>query len=81
MQQGSHELVVVERPVEVNGEAVGDRAVANVEACVGEEVAGVGMGSGLGGVVVDGVGVDEGDGEALGGKLECQVDGRDQVAL
>ncbi|EXC31775.1 hypothetical protein L484_020599 [Morus notabilis] len=66
MQQSSHELVVVERSVELDGEAIGDGAVAYVKPGVGEEIV-AGVGLGLGGVVVDGVGADEGDGEALGG--------------
>lgn len=68
VQQGGHELVVVERAVELHGEAVGDGGVAYVEAGVaggGEDViVGVGFGFGSGGVVVDVLGVDEGDGEA-----------------
>ena len=68
VQQGGHELVVVERAVELHGEAVGDGGVAYVEARVaggGEDViVGVGFGFGSGGVVVDELGVDEGDGEA-----------------
>lgn len=44
MQQSSHELVVVERSVELDWEAIGDGAVAYVEPGVGEEiVAGVGF--------------------------------------
>jgi len=59
---------VVERAVELHGKAVGDGGVAYVEARVtggGEDViVGVGFGFGSGVVVVDVLGVDEGDGEA-----------------
>lgn len=36
---------------------------------------------GAGNVVVDGVSVEECDGEAAGSQLDCQVDGWDHVAL
>ena len=84
MQQGRHELVMVERPVEIDGQAIRNHVVANVEAGsfagFGEEVL-AGFRLVLGGVVVDGVSVDESDGEASFGMLDCQVDGRDHVAL
>ena len=64
VQQGGHELVVVERAVEIHGEAVGDGGVAYVKAGVAGRGEDVIVGFGPGGVVVDVLGVDEGDGEA-----------------
>ena len=61
---------MVKRAVKLEGEAVGDGGVAYVEARVtdgGEDVVVIGIGLGFRGVVelvVDGVGVDECDGEA-----------------
>lgn len=68
MQQRSHELVVVQRPVEPHGETVRNGGVPYVEAGFPDlsEDVGTNVGVSLGGLVVDGVGVDEGDGEALG---------------
>lgn len=84
VQQRPHELVVVQGPVEPNGEAVGDGAVVDVEAGLpyaGEDIAVHVGGVGVGGLVVDGVGVDERNGEATGGQVGGQVDGGDDVAL
>lgn len=69
MQQGGHELVVVEGVVKVEGKAVGHGGVVYVKArladCEEDVVAdGGSVGLGFGGLVVDGVGVGEGDGEA-----------------
>lgn len=69
MQQGSHELVVVERAVELHREAVGNGGVAYVKAGfvdARENVVPDVVGLCFGGLVVDGVSVDEGDGEASG---------------
>lgn len=77
VQQGGHELVVVEGAVKVEGKAAGHGGVVYVEARLadsGEDVVvanGGGVGLGFGGLVVDGVGVDEGDGEASW----CELDG------
>ena len=67
VQQGGHELVVVERAVELHGEAVGDGGVAYVKAGVAGRGEDVIVGFGPGGVVVDVLGDDEGDGEASWG--------------
>lgn len=67
MQQRSHELVMVEGPVELHGEAIGDCSVVYVKprglTYVGKGIA-AGVWLGFGGLVVDGVGVDKGDLEA-----------------
>lgn len=82
-----HELVVVERAVEGNGEAIAHELVAYIEAGgagVGEDVVaevGAGAAGGATGLVVDGFSIDEGDGEAPGGEFDGEVDGRDDVAL
>lgn len=64
---------MVEGPVELHGEAIWDRSVVYVEpgglTYVGKGIA-AGVWLGFGGLVVDGVGVDEGDLEATWGKLD-----------
>ena len=62
------ELVMVKRPVKLQREAVAHRGVTYVKvlgaASFGEDISGVTLASG-GDLVVDGVSVDESDGEAM----------------
>lgn len=84
MKEGGHELVVVEGAVEGQGKAVRQGGVADVEALLADGSEDVVRGIavvGAGDLVVDGVGVEEGDGEAPGGEIHGQVDGGDDVAL
>lgn len=84
MDEPLDELVVVERAVEAEGEAVGDGGVADVEAGVaraGEDVEAAVAGLGAGNAAVDGLGVDEGDCEAVGGELDGEGDEGVDVAL
>lgn len=79
-----HELVVVDGAVEGEGEAVADGSVADVEAGIsgaGEDIAAAGAGLGAGNAAVDGLGVEEGDGEAVGGELDGEGDEGVDVAL
>lgn len=83
MQQREHKLVVVERAVELNGKAIGDCGVVYVMpgfACRDKEVA-AGTRLGFRGLVVDELGVDEGDLEAARCELDGQFDGWDYMAL
>lgn len=83
MQQREHELVVVERAVELNGEAIGDCGVVYVMpgfACRHKEVA-AGTRLGFRGLVVDELGVDERDLEAARCELDGQFYGWDYMAL
>ena len=83
MQQRRHELVVVQRPVEPHRKPIGNRRVPNVQTRLprsGEDVIASGA-LGSGGLLVDGEGVNEGDGEASGGEVDGQMDGGDYVAL
>lgn len=83
MQQRGHELFVVERAVEPKGKPIGQGHVADVEARfadAGEDIR-AHFGRGLGHLLVDEVGVDEGDGEALRRKLEGKLNGWIDMAL
>lgn len=64
VQKGGHELVVVERPVELHRQAIAQGGVADVEARVADGGKDVGGRGGCGDLAVDEVGVDECDGEA-----------------
>ena len=68
VENAFEELVMVKRPVKIQGEAVAYRGVTYVKvsgaASFGENISAVTLASG-GDVVVDGVSVDEGDGEAV----------------
>lgn len=73
MEKPLHEPVMVQRPVEPNREPVAYRSVPDIEARVaspGEDIimAAVGFG-GVGDLLVDEMGVEEGDGEPGGGEL------------
>ena len=84
MENPLHELIVVEGTVEANGEAVGDGGVTDVETGVtstGEDILGGFVWLGFGDLLVNRLGVDEGDGEAIGGKLDGQVNEGDYMAL
>ncbi|KAK8490444.1 hypothetical protein V6N12_021170 [Hibiscus sabdariffa] len=84
MQQRRHELVVVQGPIEPEGETIGHGGVPYVEARfsdLGEDIGGAYLRVSFGGLVVHEMCVDEGDGETFGCKLDGQVNGRDDVAL
>lgn len=81
MQERSHELIVVDRPIPLRREAVGDGDVTDIEAGFADAGEDVGLAAVLGEVVVDGKGVDEGDDEAFLRQTAGEVDGGDNVAL
>ncbi|KAK8596506.1 hypothetical protein V6N13_001127 [Hibiscus sabdariffa] len=84
MQQRSHELVVVQGPIEPEGETVRHGGVPYVEARFsdpGEDVGRPNLRVSFGGLVVHEMCVDEGDGETFGCELDGQVNGWDDVAL
>ena len=68
VENAFEELVMVKRPVKLQREAVAHRGVTYVKvsggSSSGEDISGVTLASG-GDVVVDGVGVDESDGETM----------------
>lgn len=84
MEKALHELVVVEGSVEPKWKTVANSCVAYVKArftCLGKDVMGAVVGVGSGYLVMNEKSVDEGDGEAVGGKLDGQMNKRDYVAL
>lgn len=84
VENSLHELVVVEGTVEANRKAIADGGVTDVEARVsgtGKDIFWGIVRLGLGDLVVNRLGVDEGDGEAIRGKLDGQVDEGDDMAL
>ena len=68
VEKAFEELVMVKRPVKLQSEAVAHRGVSYVKvsggSSGGEDISGVTLASG-GDVVVDGIGVDESNGEAM----------------
>lgn len=83
MQQRPHKLVMVQRAIESQWKAVRHGCVPYVEPGVpyaGKQII-EGCGMGGGGLVVDGVCVDEGEGEATCREASGQVDGGDDMAL
>lgn len=83
MQKRRHKLVVVQRPVESNRQPVRHGSVPYVQSRLpygGEQIIS-GGGMATASLLVDGVGVDEGDGEATCGEVDGQMDGGDDVAL
>lgn len=68
MEEGGHELVVVQRPVKLDREAIADDLVMDVQPRLSgpDEDVVIDDGLGLGYFVVDGLGVDIGDGQSLG---------------
>lgn len=91
VQHALHELIVVQRPVEAQGEAVAHQLIPQVHprrrrgrpAHAGEDVAVVpaAVAEGARRLVVHGLRVDEGDGEAPRCKSQREVHRRDDVAL
>lgn len=84
VENSLHELVVVEGTVEANRKAIADGGVTDVEARVsgtGKDIFWGIVRLGLGDLVVNRLGVDERDGEAIRGKLDGQVDEGDDMAL
>lgn len=73
VENAFEELVMVKRPVKLQREAVAHRGVTYVKvsgaASFGEDISSVTLAS-RGDVVVDGVSVDESDGEAMRSKFD-----------
>ena len=84
VENSLHELVVVEGTVEANRKAIADGGVTDVKTRVsgtGKDIFWGIVRLGLGDLVVNRLGVDERDGEAIRGKLDGQVDEGDDMAL
>lgn len=83
MEDRGHELIMVRGSVESDWEAVANDLVSDVQARFSsvekDVVASTGLGFGY--VVVDGLGVHAGDGEAFGCKGYGEIEGWDYVAL